>query len=362
MIMPKAKKLPSGSWHTRVTVNGETISITGRTEKEVLAKAARIKTDARAEAHHPAGITVAEAVERYIKGRDGILSPSTIKAYRSYQQHRLQTLMPRRIATLTPSICQQAVAAEARQTSAKTVRNAWGLVFAAVQAEDPDFRCHVTLPAKQAPKGRAITPEELREIFAHVRGTRYELPILLDAFLGLRRSELYALRKSDFDFDRGTVTIRRAYVQTPEGGWVEREATKTAAGHRTIPVDAELLRMVAATADGDERLMEGIHPNTLYNRLQRITEACGMPHVRLHDFRHTFASVSHLLGIPEHYTMAAGGWASRPVLDGVYTHTYDSEIRAFSSKVADFFSNLNFSQNVENEAQKESAEKVTKSP
>lgn len=339
MIMPKAKKLPSGSWHTRVTIGGETISITGRTEKEVLAKAARIKTDARAEAHHPAGITVAEAVERYIKGRDGILSPSTIKAYRSYQAHRLQTLMPRRISTLTPSVCQQAIAAEARQTSAKTVRNAWGLVFAAVQAEDPDFRCHVTLPAKQAPKGRAITPEELREIFDHVRGTRYELPILLDAFLGLRRSELYALRKRDFDFDRGTVTIRRAYVQTPEGGWVEREATKTAAGYRVLSVDPALIKAVEGV-ECAERLFEGIHPNTLYTHLKRITEAHGLPHVRVHDFRHTFASVSHLLGVPDHYTMAAGGWASRPVMDAVYTHAIDSAGAQFADKVAAFYSEL----------------------
>ena len=339
MRMPKARQLPSGSWFTRVTVNGETISITDRTEALVIKKAAQLKASAWAAAHHPGGITVGEAVDQYIAGREGILSPSTLKAYQSIRAHRFTALMGRRIGTLTPAMLQQAIAAESRQTSAKSVRNAWGLIYAAIAEQNPDFHCNVTLPKKAPPKGRAIDPEVLREIFQHVKGTRYELPILLDAFLGLRRSELFALRKSDFDFTRGTVTISRAYVQSPDGSWVEREATKTAAGYRVLSVDPELLKAVEGV-ECAERLFEGIHPNTLYTHLKRITEAHGLPHVRVHDFRHTFASVSHLLGVPDHYTMAAGGWASRPVMDAVYTHAIDSAGAQFADKVAAFYSEL----------------------
>lgn len=339
MRMPKARQLPSGSWYTRVTVNGETVSITDRTEELVIKRASALKASAWVAAHHPSGKTVGEAVDDYIRGRVGILSPSTIKAYQSIREHRFKALMGRRIASLSPAHLQQAVAAESRQTSAKSVRNAWGLIYAAITEQNPEFHCSLSLPKKAPPKGRAIDPDVLREIFRYVKGTRYELPILLDAFLGLRRSELFALRKSDFDFEACTVTISRALVQSPEGAWVEREATKTAAGYRVLSVDPELIKAVEG-AQASGRLFEGIHPNTLYTHLQRITRAHGLPHVRVHDFRHTFASVSHLLGVPDHYTMAAGGWASRPVMDGVYTHAIDREKQAFSDKVAGYFREL----------------------
>lgn len=339
MRMPKARQLPSGNWYTRVTINGSTINITDRTEALVIKKAAQLKASAWAAEHHPSGITLGEAVDQYIAGREGILSPSTLKAYHSIREHRFKALMPRRIGILTPAMMQQAVALESRQTSPKTVRNAWGLIYAAIQEQNPEFRCNVALPKKAPPKGRAIDPDVLREIFQLVKGTRYELPILLDAFLGLRRSELFGLRKTDFDFTENTVTISRAYVQSPDGSWVEREATKTAAGYRVLRVDPALLKLVEGV-QGDERLFKDIHPNTLYTHLQRLTEAHGLPHVRVHDFRHTFASVSHLLGVPEHYTMQAGGWASRPVMDTVYTHAIDSAGAQFADRVAAFYNEL----------------------
>lgn len=105
---------------------------------------------------------------------------------------------------------------------------------------------------------------------------------------------------------------------------------------RTVHVDHALMRLVEAV-ECDERLFEGIHPNTLYSYLNKLTEAHGLPHVRVHDFRHTFASVSHLLGVPDHYTMQAGGWASRPVMDTVYTHALDSAQAQFASRVADYY-------------------------
>ena len=244
MKEPTPRLLPSGRWFCRVRIGGKDIGITEATAAAAKAKALAIKTGLIDVARNPSHMTVGAALDDYIESRTGILSPSTLKAYYSYRNHRLQSLTDVRLCDLTPSRCQKAVSAEARTTSPKTVRNAWGLVSAAISEAAPDIVLRVRLPEKEPSKGRAIDPEELRQIFAEIHGTRYELPLLLDAFLGLRRSELFALRKSDFDFKAGTVNIARSYVQTPEGTWTERKATKTAAGRRTIPVDADLLEMV----------------------------------------------------------------------------------------------------------------------
>lgn len=339
MKEPTPRRLPSGRWFCRVRVNGQDIGITEDTATAAKARALALKAGLKDIARHPTHETVGGAVDRYIEGRDGILSPSTIKAYLSYRKTRFASLMDTRICDLTSSVAQRAIASEARIASAKSVRNAWGLVSAAVSEIDPDLVLRVRLPDKAPANGRAVDPEDLRRIFAELHGTRYELPILLNAFLGLRRSELFALRKSDFDFARKTVTISRAFIGDKEGRWVERPATKTAAGRRTIPVDDALLEMVSACPDRG-RLFEGIHPNTPYAVLQKTTRRLGLPAIRLHDLRHTFASVSHLLGVPERYTMASGGWSSRPVLDTVYTHTIEVGRREYSARVADFYREL----------------------
>ena len=338
MKEPTPRRLPSGRWFCRVRVNGKDIGITEDTPEAAKAKALALKAGLKDVARNPSHMTVGAAVDEYIEGRDGILSPSTIRAYLSYRSSRFTALMDERICDLTPAKCQKAVALETKRASAKTVRNAWGLISAAIQEASPETLLRVRLPAKTPGNGRAIDPEEMREIFAAIRGTRYELPLLLDAFLGLRRGELFALRKSDFDFKRGTVSITRSLVQDRSGEWVERPTTKTAAGRRVLSVEPELLAMVKALPE-EGRLFK-MHPNSPYLFLRRLTEKRGLPHVRVHDFRHTFASVSHLLGVPDKYLMASGGWASKPSLDQVYTHTIEGEKKAFSDRVASFYRGL----------------------
>jgi len=339
MKEPTPRQLPSGRWFCRVRVDGKDIGITEDTPAAAKAKALAIKAGLKDFARNPTHKTVGDAVSEYIEGRDGILSPTTIRAYLSYYKYRFSSLMDVRICDLTSAVAQRAIANEARIASPKTVRNAWGLISSAVAEIDPDLVLRVRLPEKRPANGRAVPPEELRKIFAELHGTRYELPILLDAFLGLRRSELFALRKSDFDFANSQVTISRTLVSDKDGNWVERETTKTAAGRRTIPVDATLLDMVAKCPDRG-RLFANIHPNTPYIVLRKITSRLGLPGIRLHDLRHTFASVSHLLGVPERYTMASGGWSSKPVLDTVYTHTMEDGRKAFGERVATFYRDL----------------------
>jgi len=337
MKIPKAKRLPSGKWFVRVRVDGMDIGITESTEAKAIAKAVNVKAGLTDVKRNPERMTVRTAVERYIDDRDGILSPSTIRAYRSYLSRRFTMLMDRRISELTKTMVQNAVKVELRYTSVKTAKNALGLISSALNAVQEGAMPSVRFPAQPPRTGKPISPQELRDIFAEVRGTQYELPILLMAFLGLRRSELMALRKSDFDFDKGTVTISHVLVQDSTNAWVDKPTTKTRAGTRSIMVDQIILDMVKAAPEG--RLVQ-MHPNSIYLHLLRLTKRRGWDHVRVHDFRHTFASVSHLLGVPERYTMENGGWASKPVMDSVYTHTIEDGRRMYSERVAEYYRDL----------------------
>ena len=89
MKVPKARKLPSGSWFCRVRVNGQDIGITRPTEKEAIAEAMAIKAGTKAAAKSGRK-TLTEAIDNYIAVRENVLSPSTIRGYRAIQNGRFK--------------------------------------------------------------------------------------------------------------------------------------------------------------------------------------------------------------------------------------------------------------------------------
>ena len=133
----------------------------------------------------------------------------------------------------------------------------------------------------------------------------------LELMTGLREGEICALKWSDFDAEAGKLAVSRTLHRDGTTG-----ETKTYSGMRSIKLPesaAEMLRERKKTA-----LTEWIFPNPLkpekavlgsaaYNRLKKILKKCGLPNIRFHDLRHTFAtqaiaggvdpkSLSHLLG------------------------------------------------------------------
>ncbi|ORI13869.1 hypothetical protein BJD99_12180 [Rhodococcus sp. 1163] len=75
-----------------------------------------------------------------------------------------------------------------------------------------------------------------------------------------------------------------------------------------------------------------VHPNLLTFRWKRILESAQLKHVRLHDARHTCATLMHLQGIPIVVIAAWLGHASAAFTMSVYTHSQeDALIQAASS-------------------------------
>ena len=103
MTVPKARKLSSGKWFIQLRLGGESVSVTGETEKKCVAEARQIK------AEHLAGKRVAsvaddttlrQAIDAYIKSRDNILSPSTLVGYDKIRDHRFKGVMDGQLSLL----------------------------------------------------------------------------------------------------------------------------------------------------------------------------------------------------------------------------------------------------------------------
>ena len=151
---------------------------------------------------------------------------------------------------------------------------------------------------------------------------------LTELTIGLRRGELCGLKWSDFDEEAGTLNICRT-IHARKGGGVEEGITKTYAGTRTILLPsstAQLLRERKKSA-----LTEWIFPNPLcpeqpvspgsaYRRLKGILEEAGLPDLRFHDLRHTFATHALASGVDAKTLSGILGHTKASFTLDTYTH------------------------------------------
>lgn len=334
MKLPKAKKLPSGSWRVQVMVNGARISVTAPTEKEAVAKAAAIKAQMLDAEKPAASLTVGEAIDRYIDSKDAVLSPSTIAGYRSIRAVAMRDIMGVRLSALTQERIQQSVNAMARDgKSAKYIRNAHGLLSAALAEYRPGFVPRTKLPQKKKADIHIPSGAEIETIMDAARGTRSELPILLTLWLGLRTSEILGLTWDCVE--DGRIHIKQAIVRG-EDGYVAKDTTKTYSGDRWLPLPAYIAELIDAQPRIDERVIH-LTGAMIYKDFVTLCEKNGLPHYRFYDLRHANASVMLALGVPDKYAMERMGHATPNMLKTVYQHTMDDKTAAITAAIDEYF-------------------------
>ena len=354
--MAKARKLPSGSWRVQCYAGknaegkNQYRSFTRPTKKEAEYEAALFAMHYKEISRDSTAMTLAEAMDKYIASKDGILSPSTIRGYDIIRKNHLKGLMDIRLNRLTPALIQEAINQEAkpyidkngktRTPSPKSVRNIHGLLTAVLGEYCPGLRLNTTLPQKQAAEQSILEPEEIAALLHAVEGTEMEIPVLLAVWLCMRSSEITGLTWDCVDFHRGTVTIRQARVRNSKNEWVEK-GTKTTGSTRTVNAPDYILdKLAAAKKDAATEYVVSIKGNCLYQRLKTILRKNGLPDIRFHDLRHTAASIMVALNTPEKYIMARGGWSSSGVLRQVYEHTMEHKRNSVDQQIDDFFYSL----------------------
>lgn len=315
MKLPTPKKLPSGRWYMQVLIDGKRHSQSFDTQDEAYYWAVSLKTRA-AEAVKPAKhLSVSEAVDRYIESKDSILSPSTIAGYRKIQRNLMGDIRSVPISTLTQDQVQRWVNKLAKTRTPKTVANAHGLLSAVLGAYHPSMTLRTTLPRKVKNEVAIPTENEIKAILEAARGSKYELPILLAVWLGLRQSEILALKKSSLRGDM--LHIDHARVMGEEG--MVLKDTKSYAGTRIIRVPPHLCELIQQQPEGEYLVPLTTH--AVYNGFRRICDKAGVPHFSFHALRHFNASVMLAAGVPDKYGMKRIGHATNSMLKNVYQHT-----------------------------------------
>jgi integrase len=158
----------------------------------------------------------------------------------------------------------------------------------------------------------------------------------LIAYRGLRRGEAVGLRWRDVDLNHRLLHIRQQIVQV---GWATQVSQpKTHSGNRTVTLDqgtTAVLRAWRHEQEGERALWgaawqhtdlvftrqdgSAIHPDTVSRRFAALTRAADLPPIRLHDLRHTAASLALVAGVPMKVVSELLGHASLAITADTYT-------------------------------------------
>jgi len=354
-----------GRWHGRITVGirddgrPDRRHVTGKTEKEVRKKARDIEK-ARDTGNLPkAGHrwTVAQWLTHWVENIAApTVRPTTLAGYRfavnihlipAIGAHRLDRLEPEHLEKVYAKMLESGRAPGTAHQAHRTVRTALNVAVRrghlqknpAALAKPPRVEDWEVDPLTLDEVGRVLDAAEQQR-----NSTRWAIALAL----GLRQSEALGLRWADVDLDAGRMVIRRN-LQRPKwahgcDGTCGRRAgscrqrrnlhavvaeTKSRAGRRVIGLPAplvELLRIHRAR-QAEERETAGqlwqdggwvfasptgapIHHRTDTKHWKDLLRAADVRDVRLHDARHTAATVLLLLGVPERTAMALMGWSN----------------------------------------------------
>ena len=312
----KIEKLPSGSYRIRKTYKGQTYTVifdNKPTQKEAMQAMAQ-ELDKVQEKR--TSMTFLDAADRYIESKRNVLSPSTIRGYKSCMGSLSEKLMKQNVHDITALNVQSEINRLSKEHSPKTVRNYHGFISAVLGTFCPNLKLCTTLPQKIKKEPYIPSDSDIKRILERAKGTKYEIPIVLACY-GLRRSEICALSAGDLDED--IIRIDKAKVLGDESKWIQK-TTKTISSTREIAIPMEIADKIRAQG----YIYEG-HPNSITLYLGKIEDELGISHFSLHKLRHYFASKMSALHIPEADILKMGGWETDHVMKSVYRHSMASK-------------------------------------
>jgi integrase len=292
--------------------------------------------------------TVAQYLEAWLTGTaQHRLRPRTFIRYQQLvRTHTLPTLGKLPLAKLTPQHLSQLY--DAKRAAGLAPRSVqflhavlhsalkqalrWGLLprnpAAAVQAPRPQRRPMQALDAEQA--GRLLTAAADDPL-----GALYVLALMT----GMRQGELLGLQWADVDGEAGRLTVRHTLQWHPGGRWTLDEP-KTGHSRRTIRLPASALGALRAhrARQAADRLALGaawadlglvfpngvgrpLRPANLADRTHRkLLARAGLPAIRFHDLRHTYATLALGSGVPVKVVSETLGHASITLTLDTYSH------------------------------------------
>ena len=363
------RKRDDGRWEGRIVVghkaNGDPIfrHVYAKTQKALTEKLHQsIECYQDVELTEDSRMTLGEWLDRWLaEYKDGTIRPGTLEGYRNYIENYIKPqLGGKQVSLITTQDVQRMYrrlksggrvredAEGSKRLSDSTVRHIHtmlhGAMKAAVQAhiipQNPTE--NATAPKSNYKPMQVLNEQELDTFLQAVqKDDIWRDFFYTELMTGLRRGEICALMWRDFDAKAGTLGISRTLHSKGQGVYALGD-TKTSQGNRTIILPESVAALLRARKKNS--ISQWIfpqptspelpmNPGTAYRRLKTLLEEAGLPSIRFHDLRHTFATLTLQNGMDVKTLSAMLGHVSAATTLDIYTHSTSDMQHAAARKI-----------------------------
>lgn len=210
---------------------------------------------------------------------------------------------------------------------------------------------HVILPKNVRYESHFYTVEQLNQFFEAIRDEPLYPLLKITAIYGLRRSEVLGLKWDSIDFGAGTMTIRHTVSKVTKA--VEKDKTKNATSYRSFPLTEEAQRIFQAAKAEEEKNRRlfgrqyqesdyvfkwadgrSYSPDYITSKFPALLKKHGMPHIRLHELRHSCASLLINAGFTLKDVQEWMGRADIKMTANIYGHLDVSRKQSMAEKLS----------------------------
>lgn len=315
----------------------------------------------------PAEITLRDYLNMWIDKRRNKLSPSTISGYLSIiRNHLIPELGFVRLKDLKPYLLDDYYEIKLETLSGTTVLHHHRLLNKAMVDAMKKYRVisrnpldGVEAPRAQRYKANVLDKDEIGLLFKALEGHSLELYIKVMLFLGLRRGELLGLKWEDIDYDKKTITINNNLIRGGDDGTeVILTTPKTEGSNRTIVLSYNIINIFNKheLIQKELKLKQGliykdkdfifcnedgsnINPASFSKRFGEFIKEKNLKSIRLHDLRHTNATMMLLSDVPAKVASERLGHSNVSITLDLYSHVLDEMKEEATSKLDDILFN-----------------------
>ncbi|HCE32557.1 site-specific integrase [Fusobacterium sp.] len=167
-------------------------------------------------------------------------------------------------------------------------------------------------PKKEKYISEVFNLKEINIFLNHIKGHRFELEMNLALFYGFRRSELLGLRFSVIDFDNNTILVNTKITSSEKEKLVPKQKMKNDSSYRIMPLLDSVKKLIIQRMERikkDKYFFKSVYtkkwegficvvengelikPGRLTRTFRKLINECGLKKIRLHDLRHSCATL-----------------------------------------------------------------------
>ncbi len=239
---------------------------------------------------------------------------STLTVYASYANKHIKPKLGKiALKKLDRSIIQKFIDGLSNELAAKTVRAIFSMLKLCLKAANEDglmerVTDNIRLPKAVVKEVRVLSKQEQTQLEQAIesRDLENDIGILICLYTGIRIGEMCALTWNDIDFERSMLTINKTMYRVKSKTKQKKtevitSAPKSAYSEREIPIASFLcerfFKIKKESGYVINRNGKYIEP-AAYNRyFGKLLKDVGLPHIKYHSLRHTFAVRAMELGV-----------------------------------------------------------------